>query len=42
MDIRNMCIFNGEYNLYNMFKYYNDIIFNNELKPAKLYWKDSL
>lgn len=35
-------IFSGVYDLYDMFNYYNNIIFGWELKPTKLYWSDKL
>lgn len=35
-------IFSGEYDLYKMFNYYNNVIFGWELKPAKLYWSNRL
>ncbi|CAL6106918.1 SprT-like_family protein [Hexamita inflata] len=41
MQISDQALFKS-YNLYEMFDYYNQIVFNNELRPAKLYWAQKL
>lgn len=35
-------IFQGEYDLYKMFNYYNNVIFGWELRAVRLYWSDKL
>ena len=38
VQIEDMCIFQNKYNLYDMFDYYNQIVFNNVIDKIDLEW----